>query len=116
VALDTFPYHGTTTTCDALYMGVPVVTMAGSMHASRVGVSLLSNVKLEELIANDEDGYVKIAVELARDVERRRELRSGLRARMLASPICDEAGYGARFAGMLRGVWARACAGQFTGG
>lgn len=111
VALDTYPYHGTTTTCDALHMGVPIVALAGSMHASRVGVSLLTNVGLADLIAADEDGYVERAVALAGDVERRRELRGSLRARLGASPICDEAGYADRFAAMLRGVWARACAG-----
>ncbi|HYE63657.1 MAG TPA: tetratricopeptide repeat protein [Phycisphaerales bacterium] len=112
VALDTFPYHGTTTTCDALYMGVPVVTMAGPMHASRVGVSLLTNVGLEELIAADEEEFIATAVPLARDVERRAELRRTLRPCLLASPICDEPGYADRFAAMLRGLWSRACAGS----
>ena len=66
VALDTFPYHGTTTTCEALSMGVPVVTLAGVTHVSRVGVSLLTSVGLKELIAQSPEEYVKIAANLSR--------------------------------------------------
>ena len=62
IALDTFPYHGTTTTCEALWMGVPVVTCAGEIHASRVGVSLLSGIGLDELIASSMEGYVETAI------------------------------------------------------
>ncbi len=71
VALDTFPYNGTTTTCEALWMGVPVIARAGASHVSRVGVSLLTNVGLPDLIAANEDEYVKLAVHLAGNVERR---------------------------------------------
>ncbi len=74
VALDTYPYHGTTTTCEALWMGVPVVTMAGQTHVSRVGVSLLSNVGLAELIAQSPEEYVSIAVELTGDLPRLAEI------------------------------------------
>ncbi len=66
IALDTFPYHATTT-CEALWMGAPVVTLAGKTHVSRVGVSLLTNVGLPELVAHSKEEYVRIAVELARD-------------------------------------------------
>ena len=68
VGLDTFPYHGTTTTCEALWMGVPVVTLAGRRHASRVGVSLLANVGLREMIAGSVEEYVGIAAGLAGDL------------------------------------------------
>lgn len=94
IALDTFPYHGTTTTCEALWMGVPVVTLAGSAHVSRVGVSLLSCVDLPELVAKSPEEYVSIAVGLAKDLPRLAELRRTLRLRMRASPLMD----GARFA------------------
>jgi predicted O-linked N-acetylglucosamine transferase (SPINDLY family) len=89
IALDTFPYHGTTTTCEALWMGVPVVTLAGPTHASRVGVSLLSSVGLAEQIAPDVAGYVAIAAGLAGDLSSLAQLRRTLRERMLASPLMD---------------------------
>ncbi|MCE9620018.1 MAG: hypothetical protein K8R92_08910 [Planctomycetes bacterium] len=89
IGLDPFPYNGTTTTCDALWMGVPVVTLAGVSHVGRVGVSQLSNIGLPELIAKSKDDYVEIAVRLAGDVPRLTELRAGLRPRMLASPLSD---------------------------
>ena len=90
VALDTFPYNGTTTTCEALYMGVPVVTLAGDAHAGRVGVSLLKVLNLPELVALSEDDYVAKAVSLAANQEQRRIYRRDLRNRMLTSPLCDE--------------------------
>jgi protein O-GlcNAc transferase len=91
IALDTHPYHGTTTTCDALWMGVPVVTLAGDRHVSRVGASLLTAAGLEELIATTPQQYVDIASALASDRERLAELRGGLRERMQASPLMDAA-------------------------
>lgn len=93
IALDTFPYHGTTTTCEAMWMGVPVVTMAGRVHASRVGVSLLSAVGMQELVAHNDQEYVTLAVELASDAKRRGELRKTLRKRMIDSPLMDALGY-----------------------
>jgi predicted O-linked N-acetylglucosamine transferase (SPINDLY family) len=97
IALDTFPYHGTTTTCEALWMGVPVVTLAGAMHAGRVGVSLLTNVGLPELIARDEDDYVRIAAQLAADQPRLANLRQSLRSQVAASPLCDGPAFCRRF-------------------
>lgn len=97
IALDTFPYHGTTTTCEALWMGVPVVTMTGQTHASRVGASLLHAVGLDDLVSADEPGFAHTAVALAADVTRRLDLRRSLRQRMLASPLCDGQGFAARF-------------------
>ncbi|MBX3377298.1 MAG: tetratricopeptide repeat protein [Phycisphaeraceae bacterium] len=110
VALDTFPYHGTTTTCDALVMGVPVVTLAGDRHASRVGASLLSAVGLQELVAGSEDEYVGLAVRLANDPARRRSYREHLRPRVLNSALCDARGIARRFESALRGMWREACA------
>ena len=89
IALDPFPYNGTTTTCDALWMGVPVIALAGKTHVSRVGVSQLTNIGLPELIAADKDEYVEVAVALASDLPRLAQLRSGLRQRMHISPLMD---------------------------
>jgi predicted O-linked N-acetylglucosamine transferase (SPINDLY family) len=99
IALDTFPYGGTTTTCDALWMGVPVVSVApeGAGHAARVGLSLLSAVGLADWCVSTVEGYVERAVRAAADVPALAALRSGLRARMGASCLCDEAGFAARF-------------------
>ncbi|MFN0134451.1 MAG: tetratricopeptide repeat protein [Phycisphaerales bacterium] len=110
VALDTFPYHGTTTTLEALHMGVPVVALAGRSHAGRVGVSLLEGVGLGDLIARDEDDYVRIAAGVARDEARRVALRASLRGRLLASPLCDGPGYAARFSAAIREMWRQRCA------
>ena len=89
IGLDPFPYNGTTTTCEALWMGVPIVTLRGDRHASRVGASILTRVGLRELITVSEDEYVARAVALARDLDRLRELRAGIRVRMMESPLCD---------------------------
>ncbi|MFN8702584.1 MAG: glycosyltransferase [Rhodospirillales bacterium] len=89
VALDTTPYNGTTTTCEALWMGVPVVTLAGRRHAARVGASLLSQIGAEDWIAQDADAFVRIAAGLARDPRALASTRQDLRRRMLASPLCD---------------------------
>lgn len=92
IALDTYPYHGTTTTCESLWMGVPVITLAGDSHVSRVGVSLLTHAGLQELIAFSPEEYVAIAVKLAQDKERLNFLRYSLRAQMAQSPLMDAAG------------------------
>ncbi|HEX2861386.1 MAG TPA: tetratricopeptide repeat protein [Lacunisphaera sp.] len=89
VALDPFPYNGTTTTCEALWMGVPVVTLAGRTHAARVGASLLTHVGLSEWIASTPEDYLRIAREAALDAPRVSVLRGALRDRMRASPLCD---------------------------
>jgi predicted O-linked N-acetylglucosamine transferase (SPINDLY family) len=109
IALDTYPYHGTTTTCDALWMGVPVITLAGQTHVSRVGVSLLSNVGLPELVATTPDQYVQIAVDLARDRGRMDTLRRGMRARMLASPLMDAPRFARDVEGAYRQMWRNWC-------
>lgn len=89
VALDPFPYNGVTTTCEALWMGVPVVTLRGTRHSGRVGASLLTSVGLEDLIAEDVEAYVTIAAEIASNLVRLTELRETLRPRMAASVLCD---------------------------
>lgn len=92
VALDTFPYHGTTTTCDALWMGVPVVVLRGDRPASRVGASLLHAVGLESLIYDRVEDYIEGAVALAGDPDRLRTLRRELRGTMERSVLMDGAG------------------------
>ncbi len=109
IALDTFPYHGTTTTCEALFMGVPVVCLAGDRHVSRVGVSLLQAVGLNELVTQSPSEYVAVACGLAKDVTRLTELHNTLRGRMLASALCDEPAYGERVAAAFSEIWADAC-------
>lgn len=103
IALDPFPYNGTTTTCQTLWMGVPLITLAGSSHVSRVGVSMLSNLGLERLIARDPQEYVSLAVALAEDHQELAVLRAGLRERMLASPNTD----GARLTRFLEAAYAK---------
>jgi predicted O-linked N-acetylglucosamine transferase (SPINDLY family) len=93
IALDSFPYNGTTTTCEAMWMGVPVVTLQGDRHAACVGVSLLHSVGLNECIGRDVDDYVRIAAGLAADLPRLAALREGMRQRMRASPLMDEGGF-----------------------
>jgi predicted O-linked N-acetylglucosamine transferase (SPINDLY family) len=109
VALDTFPYHGTTTTCEALWMGVPVVTLRGNLHVSRVGASLLNAIGHPEMVATTDDEYVRIAADLARDVTRRHSLHARLREEMQNSVLLDHPAQSARFAAALRECWERWC-------
>lgn len=109
IALDTFPYSGCTTTCEALWMGVPVVTLEGSTFISRMGVSLLSNVGVQELIAESPRRYVELAVQLSQDLDRVESLRGGLRARLAASPLCDEATFTRTLEQCYRRMWRTWC-------
>jgi protein O-GlcNAc transferase len=102
VALDTFPYNGGTTTCDVLWMEVPLVALAGDRPAGRSGVSLLTTLRLPELIAASDDEYVAINVRLATDAHWRRELRATLRARLQASALMDAARFVHGFEDCLR--------------
>jgi predicted O-linked N-acetylglucosamine transferase (SPINDLY family) len=109
IALDAFPYNGTTTTCESIWMGVPVVTLRGNTHRSRVGTSLLTTLGLEQLIAGDTDRYVQIASQLAADRTALAAMRAALRSRMAASPLCDGVGYARKFETLLHEMWARWC-------
>ena len=110
VALDPFPYNGTITTCDALWMGAPLVALQGNRHAARVGASLLTAIGLPDLIAGTYDEYVAIAAGLARDLGRLMELRIGMRARLLTSRLCDEASFVGTLESTYRDLWRRWCA------
>jgi predicted O-linked N-acetylglucosamine transferase (SPINDLY family) len=109
IGLDPFPYAGATTTCEALWMGVPVVTLAGDRHVSRVGVSLLTAIGHPELVARDIDDYVRIAVELGRDSARLASLHAGLRPEMEASPLRDERRFVANLEAAYRTMWTDYC-------
>jgi len=110
IALDPYPYHGTTTTLEALWMGVPVITLAGQTHVSRVGVSLLTNMGLADLIAASPQQYFKIAVALASDQSRLRSLHSTLRQRMEQSPLIDAPRYARNIEAAYRQIWRNWCA------
>lgn len=116
IALDPFPYNGTTTTCEALWMGVPVITLAGRTHAGRVGVSLLNSVGLDDLVADSPDRYVELAVQLARQPERLTSLRRELRECMAASPLCDAPVFARDLEAAYRTMWQQWCTQQSTTG
>jgi protein O-GlcNAc transferase len=89
IALDPLNYNGTTTTCETLWMGVPVVTLRGDRHAARVGASLLTAAALPELVAEDASSYVALAVQLAEEIGHWRRTRGRMRANLAASPLLD---------------------------
>ncbi len=109
VALDTFPYNGTTTTCEALWMGVPVITLEGNMHAGRVGKSLLNAINVPEWCAADEDAFVRTASQYASNRTLLGELRRALRPRMIASPLCDAAAFTRKLESAYRDMWRAWC-------
>jgi protein O-GlcNAc transferase len=109
IALDPFPFGGGITTCDALWMGVPVITCVGETFASRHALSYLASVGLTEMIATTTEGYVELAVSLAGDLPRLSELRAGLRERMAASPLCDGKRFAANLMVVLRDAWRAWC-------
>jgi protein O-GlcNAc transferase len=105
IALDPFPYPGGTTSCDALWMGVPVVTLPGTTAISRGGLSILSNLQLPDLVAGSQDEYVRIAAGLAAALPRLADLRSTLRERMRASPLMDGPGFARDVEAAYRRMW-----------
>jgi protein O-GlcNAc transferase len=114
VALDVLPYHGTTTTCDALWMGVPTVTLAvpGAAHHARVGASLMHAVGLGDLVAQSREEFVEILDRLDADRARLAAIRVGLRERVRSGELGDAAGLARAIEGALRGMWRAYCAGE----
>jgi len=109
IALDTFPYAGGTTTCDALWMGVPTVSLVGRTAVGRGGLSILSNAGVPELVARSEEEYVKIAGELARNLPYLSQMRSTLRQRMKQSPLMDAPKFARNIEGAYRRMWRAWC-------
>lgn len=105
LALDTFPYNGTTTTCEALWMGVPVVTLAGRAHAARVSASLLAAVGLADWITSTPEAFVARVAKAAADVAGLAALRAGLRDKMRASPLCDARAHARGLEAAYRAMW-----------
>lgn len=112
IALDCFPYHGTTTTCEAMWMGVPSVVLVGQTHVSRVGLSLLANVGLPEFATDSVEKYVGAAAAAAGDVAKLAELRRGMRDRLRGSPIMDAAGFTRELESVYREMWSSWCGAQ----
>ncbi len=104
IALDTSPYNGTTTTCEAFWMGVPVVTLAGSRHASRVGASLNSVVGLSDLTAESEEDFIKKTAMLSENLEKLSEIRQELRQRVTDSPLRDESSFARNMESTILGM------------
>lgn len=109
IALDPFPYPGGTTTCDALWMGVPVVSLAGATAVSRGGLSILSNVGLPELVARSPEQYMQIAMNLATDFARLEHLRTSLRLMMRDSPLMDAPQFAREVEDAYRQMWRAWC-------
>jgi protein O-GlcNAc transferase len=105
IGLDTYPYNGTTTTCEALWMGVPVVTLAGGSHMSRVGASLLSNVGIISLVAATQEEYVNFAVHLAGDRDNLRRMRDGMRGMLESSVLTDANRFTLHLEALYRKMW-----------
>ncbi len=112
IALDPFPFCGGLTSCEALWMGVPVVTLPGDRPVSRQTLGFLNTIGLSELAAESQVQYVEIATALAADPQRRADLRRTLRARMAASPLCDPGRFAQALDFALRRMWRRWCAGE----
>jgi predicted O-linked N-acetylglucosamine transferase (SPINDLY family) len=102
IALDTFPYNGATTSCEALWMGVPVLTLAGNSSVSRMGVSILSAAGLTDWITNTVSEYIHLAQQHSRSPDNLARLRSELRQRIKDSQLCDEEGFALDFARCIK--------------
>ena len=109
IALDSFPYNGGTTTCDTLWMGVPVVSLCGDRFAARAGYSILANVGLHELVAQSGDQYVEIACALACDPARLENLRAGMRRRLGDAPLLDAVSFTKNLECVYRNAWQAWC-------
>jgi predicted O-linked N-acetylglucosamine transferase (SPINDLY family) len=113
IALDPFPCNGGTTTCDALWMSIPVVSLQGNRFMSRMGATLLTNIGHPEWLANSEDEYIDIAVNLASDVEKLNQIRKSLRGEVEESPIMNDIELGQAQRDLLRDRLSKYCAETF---
>ena len=109
IALDPFPYNGTTTSCEALWMGVPFITREGDRHCARVGMSLLKSVGLDEWIAKSDEEYVEKAVFFAQNRDRLLGIKLNLRQQMKDSALCDSNAFSRHFCHALREMWVTWC-------
>ena len=106
IALDPFPYNGTTTTCEALWMGVPVITLRGDRHAGRVGASILTRIGLKEMVAESQNQYLGIGMKFAADMNALENLRLGMRTRMQSSALCDGKSFARSMENTFQSLWA----------
>jgi len=109
IALDSFPYSGCMTTCEALWMGCPVVTFPGAIMAGRQAASVLTAAGLSEFIARDRAGYEDLAVSLAQEPRKLTLLRTGLRSTLARAPLCDGRLFARSFTEAIHGMWAEWC-------
>ncbi len=109
IALDPFPHNGGTTSHDALWMGVPLVTLQGDRYVGRFGVSILNNLGHPEWIGSSKKHYTEIAVHLTKNVEHLNQIRQNLRQEMASSPLCDGPAFSQHFGEALRKVWKKFC-------
>ena len=115
IVLDPFPYSGGLTTCEALWMGVPTVTVPGETFSSRHSMSHLSNAGLADWVATDVESYIELAVAKASDIAALASLRVGLRAQVKASPLCNALRFGRNLGAALRFAWQTWCSQRPTG-
>jgi predicted O-linked N-acetylglucosamine transferase (SPINDLY family) len=109
IALDPFPYNGGITTCDALWMGVPVVSLEGRTAVGRAGKSLLYTINLKDLVAQTPNQYLAIATKLAQDTNRLANLRATLRDKMKSSPLMDAPAFAKDVESVYRQIWRQWC-------
>jgi predicted O-linked N-acetylglucosamine transferase (SPINDLY family) len=109
ICLDPFPFNGCTTTMEALWMGVPVITLRGDRYASHMGETILKNLDLHECVADSQDSYINKALKLGNDLPRLAELRSRLRSRLVDSPLCDGALFTRDLEAVYRKMWVNWC-------
>jgi protein O-GlcNAc transferase len=114
IALDSYPFNGGTTTCEALWMGVPVITLVGETHTARMGLSLLSTLGLSELIAYTPKEYVELAIKLANEKAYLQSLRKSLREKMQTSPLMDGPRYTHHLESAYRKMWEKWCASSYS--
>jgi predicted O-linked N-acetylglucosamine transferase (SPINDLY family) len=109
IAFDTYPYNGTTTTCDSLWMGVPVISMVGRHHASRVGLSIFTRVGLEFFAASTRNEFVARATALAQNLEALVDIRFSMRRRMTESSLCNAGDFACSVEQAYREMWHKWC-------